>query len=55
MNHGGKRKGSGRKKLSDKKERLVMFIPGSRIETVGLENCKEICKESIEFEYQRIK
>ena len=55
MPSGGKRKGAGRKRLADPKKQIAFYINRSRIEVIGEDQCKDIGKEAIEFEYQRLK
>jgi len=43
-NHGGKRKASGRKPVTDKKVQVSFYIEGSKIEKLG---CLDAFKEKI--------
>lgn len=51
MKQGGKRSGSGRKKLDDKKKQLAIYVKESRINKIGKAKCKKIAYESIEDQF----
>jgi hypothetical protein len=50
---GGKRKGAGRLKLSDKKVQLPIYIPESHIEKLSRPTCREIATEAIKTQYEK--
>lgn len=44
---GGKRVGSGRKTVTDKKETVTIYVEKSKIDKLGLDKLKEICYKAI--------
>lgn len=53
LTHGGVRKRSGRKPVSDKKLTVSIYPQSSRIELLGLEETKLIAIQAIEKEYKK--
>lgn len=51
--HGGARARAGRKPVEDKKVMLSIYPQSSRVEALGLEECKRIAAEAIEKEYKK--
>ncbi len=52
-NHGGIRKGAGRKPLDDKKVTLTIYPRESMVELLTQDRAKEIAISAIEKEYKR--
>ena len=47
MNTVGKKVGSGRKPVTDKKQTVAIYIEQSKIDKLGLHELKEICYKAI--------
>lgn len=53
--HGGKRIGSGRKPVDDKKVMVGIYPNQSRVDILGIEHLKDTALSAIEKEYKKMK
>lgn len=51
---GGKRNGSGRKPVTDKKIQLTVYVPQSWTETVGWNESKTVCINALDKEQKKL-